>query len=106
VGAKGYILKPFSEEEVREQIRLAVDFLDSRAKNRERAESIPKTKLPVEDNGKFKLLDQHDIMLAYASDRSVYVRAGGENFLVGYSLSELKLICSRRFYPLPSQLHR
>jgi Response regulator of the LytR/AlgR family len=90
VGAKGYILKPFAEEEVREQIRQALEYIDLRAQNKNKGEVIPKTKLSVNNNGKFMLIDQHDIVLAYANDRSVYVRTNGKNFLVSHSLSELE----------------
>ncbi len=90
VGAKGYVLKPFSEEEVREQIRQAVDFFNDRTAARQNSQDIPKTKIPVQDNGKFQLLDQQDILLAYADERAVYVRAGGADFKVGFSLNELE----------------
>lgn len=90
VGAKGYILKPFSEEDVREQLGRAFEFHDSRAKTKEKGEAIPKTKLPLEDNGKFRLVEQSDILLAYANDRAVYVRINGEDIMVNFLLSQLE----------------
>ena len=62
VGAKGYVLKPFSEDEVREQIRQAVDFINDRTAARKNSQNIPKTKIPVQDNGKFMLIDQQNIL--------------------------------------------
>lgn len=90
VGARGYILKPFSEEEVREQIRQAMEYLVRQHPAPAKVRDIPKTKIPVQDNGKFRLIDQQEIILAYANDRVVYVRSGGEDFMVDFSLSELE----------------
>ena len=90
VGAQGYILKPFSEEDVREQLGRALESLDSRARTKEKGEIIPKTKLPLEDNGKFRLVEQSDILLAYANDRAVYVRINGEDIMVNFLLSQLE----------------
>ena len=50
--------------------------------------SIPK--VGVEINGRFSLLDQQDIMMAYASDRSVYIRAEGRDYVCQFSLAELE----------------
>jgi DNA-binding LytR/AlgR family response regulator len=90
VGAKGYVLKPFSEEDVEEQVRQAIEYLERQNPLPCRWRDIPKTKIPVQDNGKFRLLDQQDILVAYANDRAVFVRSGGTDFLVDFSLSELE----------------
>ena len=90
VGAKGYVLKPFSEDEVREQIRQAVDFINDRTAARKNSQNIPKTKIPVQDNGKFMLIDQQNILFAYANERAVYVHANGMAFMVDFSLAALE----------------
>lgn len=90
VGAKGYILKPFSEEDVQEQIRLATEYLERQTPAPAKGHEIPKTKIPVQDKGKFMLIDQQNILLAYANDRAVYVHADGMAFMVDFSLSELE----------------
>ena len=90
VGAKGYILKPFSDEEVREQLKQAKEYLERPNSHQDKSREIPKTKIPVQDNGKFRLLDQTEVLTAYAIDRAVYVRAGSMNFQVDFSLSELE----------------
>ncbi|HWR30495.1 MAG TPA: LytTR family DNA-binding domain-containing protein, partial [Negativicutes bacterium] len=90
VGAKGYILKPFSEEDVQEQIRQAREYIERQTPTPDKGREIPKTKIPVQDNGKFKLLDQQTIVLAYANDRAVYVRSDGTDYMVDFSLAELE----------------
>lgn len=93
VGARGYILKPFSEADIKEQIRLAaINFAEVEKQMPEEEKrkfaSIPK--VGVEINGRFSLLDQQDIMMAYASDRSVYIRAEGRDYVCQFSLAELE----------------
>lgn len=90
VGAKGYVLKPFSEKDVQEQLYQAMEYFERQTPAPGKNRDIPKTKIPVQDKGKFRLLDQQDILLAYANDRAVYVRFGETDFLVDFSLAELE----------------
>ncbi len=93
VGARGYILKPFSEEDIKEQIRIAaVNFIETKKRRDEKEEKklVVVPKLGVEINGRFSLLNQKDIMMVYASDRSVYIQANGQEYACQFSLSELE----------------
>jgi len=101
VGAKGYVLKPFSEDDIKEQIRLAADniaetkeiFLPAIAK----VTQIPK--VGVEIKGRFTLVDQQDIMMAYAKDRLVFFRVEEKDYISQFSLSELeKRLQSNMFF--------
>lgn len=92
VGAKGYILKPFSEDDIREQIRLAAADMAENQKPLapENLKKIAQlSKVGVEINGKFTLLDQQDIMMAYANDRLVFFRVEDKDYISQFSLSEL-----------------
>ena len=95
VGARGYVLKPFSEDDIREQIRLAAADADIAENEKtlssvtsKRIASLPK--VGVEINGKFTLLDQQDIMMAYANDRLVFFRVEEKDYISQFPLSELE----------------
>lgn len=93
VGAKGYILKPFSDKDVKEQLAAAVTYLDE--KGMQRSGQAPQTAAPFsrvvgELNGKMKLLDQEELLMVYAKNRSVYLRANGKDYQTSFSLSEFE----------------
>jgi len=93
VGARGYVLKPFSEDDIREQIRLAADNIAETERTLSPATSKKVAQLPkvgVEINGRFTLLDQQDIMMAYANDRLVFFRVEEKDYISQFSLSELE----------------
>ena len=93
VGARGYVLKPFSEDDIKEQIRLASANIAEEEKPLAPAVAKKVAQLPkigVEINGKFTLLDQQDIMMAYASDRLVFFRVGEKDHISQFSLLELE----------------
>lgn len=98
VGARGYILKPFSDEDVQEQLRQALKYLMAQNELKEKKLDIECTKIPVDDNGKYKLVEQNDIVFAYANDRAVFVKIKESNLAVKYSLLELEeLLKKERF---------
>lgn len=101
VGAKGYILKPFSQGDIEEQINRSRNYFQNL--KRAGAEPLPdrvqaiqqgaKADLPyvaVESNGKYILVAQSDIVLAYANDREVFLRTGEKEYPCSHSLSELE----------------
>ena len=93
VGARGYVLKPFSEDDIKEQIRLAADNIAETKKTLSPAISKRIVKIPklgVEINGRFTLVDQQDIMMAYANDRLVFFRVKEKDYISQFSLSELE----------------
>lgn len=90
VGARGYILKPFSDTEVVEQLQQACNYLDKQKQVRTQNDNVARTKLAVDSNGKFKLLEHNDIIHAFANDRAVYVCTKDNKWMVKYSLSELE----------------
>ncbi len=92
VGAKGYVLKPFTEEEIKENLENALKHLNKETV----VQSAPPesscrefTRISAELNGKFLLLDQEDILMIYAENRSVYIRCEN-NFRSNFSLTELE----------------
>lgn len=94
VGARGYILKPFSDNEVVEQLQQACNYLDKQKQGHTQSDNVTRTKLAVNSNGKFKLLEHNEIISACANDRAVYVCTKENKWLVNYSLSELELSLS------------
>ncbi len=95
VGARGYVLKPFMEKEIIQQIDEAIESLDNKiiAPPDGKTTSVPVNrinKIAVEMDGKYGLLDQQDILMAYAQNRLVYLRAKEQTYTTKYSLSELE----------------
>jgi DNA-binding LytR/AlgR family response regulator len=101
VGAKGYVLKPFSQGDIEEQVERARNYFQTL--KRSSPEPLPdkfqanqqgaKAELPyvaVEENGRFILVAQSDIVMAYANDREVFLRAGAKDYPCSHSLSELE----------------
>lgn len=101
VGAKGYVLKPFSQGDIEEQInrarnyfeilnRASTDPLPGIAQTNQQAVKVDLPYVAVEENGKFILVAQSDIVMAYANDREVFLRAGAKDYPCSHSLSELE----------------
>ena len=98
VGAKGYLLKPFGEADVQEQLDLAVAALtENPAVLAEPIAAAPSTaptdriaRIAVELDGKYQLLEQQEILTAFAQNRSVFLQTGKQAYLVRFSLAELE----------------
>lgn len=93
VGAKGYILKPFSDEEIKEQLDKAKEYLEEKEPQKLQASITEPYHLPRisgEIKGKIKLFNQEDIVMAYAKERLVYLRTDGMDVLCHFTLSELE----------------
>lgn len=93
VGAKGYVLKPFSSEDIKEQLAKALDFLkdnESYVSQGPIASNYHMPRICGELKGKIKLLDQENILMAYAKDRLVYLRSDGGDILCHFSLIDLE----------------
>lgn len=97
VGAKGYLLKPFGEADVQEQLDLAVAALVGNAPAL--SEPTPAgaavaseriARIAVELDGKYQLLEQQEILTAFAQNRSVFLQTGKQAYLVRFSLAELE----------------
>lgn len=96
VGAKGYILKPFSQADIEDQITRARDYLE-----RVKPPSTAPMEVPyvaLETNGKFVLVAQSDIIMAFANDRAVFLRVGPNEHPCGYSLAELELMLQSQHF--------
>ena len=95
VGAKGYLLKPFSEADVREQLDLALQQMEER---REPSAAVPSpagrvertARIAVELAGKYQLVEQQQLLFAFAQQRSVFLQVGEKAYLRRFSLSELE----------------
>jgi len=94
VGAKGYLLKPFSKEDVCEQIKQAKHYLGlcvtASSKSSTNHTRFTHRKLAVESAGKFKLLDKSDIVFAYADNRAVFIRTRNGKYCINRTLTELE----------------
>lgn len=87
IGARGYILKPFSEMDVCNALERAADFL----KNSVAASSkLPTRKVAAYDEDKILFFNQSDILLVEAKNRKVYLNIDGIEYLSRYSLVELE----------------
>lgn len=89
IGAKGYLLKPFSDEDINEIIRYAINELGERKTPIIERKKLF-TRISGELDGKFYLLDQEDITMAYAQQRNVYFKANGKDYKTHFLLSELE----------------
>lgn len=104
VGARGYVLKPFLEQDILYQIDSAVDSFqekkpvapDKKIETGGLAGRI--NKIAVELDGKYGLLDQKDILMAYAQNRLVYLRANEQTYTTKYTLSELEEKLNRELF--------
>lgn len=96
VGAKGYILKPFMDDDIKEQIALALDFIEEKRQQ----STLDKTIGPNESesftyiSGKYKdkiiPINQHELLMAYAQNREVFLRANDQDYGSNFSLTQLK----------------
>lgn len=105
VGAKGYILKPFSEEQVKSELAKALDYLKEMESRNisgitgSSSESHHLARISGEVDGKIRLFDQERILMAYAKDRSVYLSSEGTDILCHFSLADLeKRLSSEIFF--------
>ena len=96
VGARGYVLKPFLERDISDQIDAALESLQEK-QGIQQKDGVEKfvasnriNKIAVELDGKYGLLDQQEILMAYAQKRLVYLRAHEQTYTTKYSLSELE----------------
>lgn len=92
VGAKGYILKPFAYEEVLEQLHAAIAYLEELQHSQTTKEPPPTRMLHIvgSADGKMYMFNQNDLLMLYAKDRSVFLRAKGKDYFSQKSLSELE----------------
>ncbi len=96
VGARGYVLKPFLERDILDQIDSAFEAfkeknaIQPKLGNELTAVSARINKIAVELDGKYGLLDQQEILMAYAQKRLVYLRAREQTYTTKYTLSELE----------------
>jgi two-component system LytT family response regulator/two-component system response regulator LytT len=95
VGAKAYLLKPFSEEDVKEELNTAIKYFENRENVINPIKQIPIsknrfTRISGEINGKFYMLDQEDILIIYAKNRSVFIKANNKNYFSNFTLSQLE----------------
>lgn len=94
VGAKGYLLKPFSETDVKEQLDLALQQISTQAQVkglRNLTQAASSARIAVELDGKYQLLEQQLILMAFAQKRSVFLQVGEKSYLSRFSLSELEV---------------
>lgn len=91
VGAKAYVLKPFSDEDIKENLRLALEYLREKNDfNLLQTHANPFMRICGILNGRLILIDQQEILMAYAKDREVFLRSNGIDYLSKLSLSELE----------------
>lgn len=95
MGARGYILKPFSEMDVSNALERAADFLKSRTAASSSTENNHSSKLSSQkvaayDEDKILFFNQSDILLVEAKNRKVYLNIDGIEYLSRYSLVELE----------------
>jgi DNA-binding LytR/AlgR family response regulator len=94
VGAKAYILKPFAEEEILEQINNAKKYFFERKTLQSYEESKENKKscgiISGEIDGKIYPIDEKDIKLVYSKNREVYLLTDKNTLLTHYTLSELE----------------
>lgn len=94
VGAKGYLLKPFSETDVQEQLDLALQQISSpvQAKVFGNLTNVASSaRIAIELDGKYQLIEQQLILMAFAQNRSVFLQVGEKSYLSRFSLSELEV---------------
>lgn len=92
VNAAYYILKPYDESRVAKAVMRVKNILESNDNSgTNNAENIaPLNKLPLWKGDKLILVDMESIVYAYTEGRDIFIKAGKEVFLSGYSLQELE----------------
>jgi len=94
VGAKAYILKPFSEEDVKEVLTSALEHFNKKEiEKKSFRQTISKnmfTRISGELNNKFYMINQEDILIIYAKNRSVFIKANNKHYLCNFTLSQLE----------------
>lgn len=95
VGAKGYLLKPFAEEEVGEQINRALECLITEPiQGQDSGKNVSlqerNQRIGIEVEGRYQLLDQHDILVAFAQSRAVFLQTRDKTYMTRFSLVELE----------------
>lgn len=96
IGARGYILKPFSDEDVLSALLRGVEALD---KKRSHTLHPLQTKVATYDEDKILFFNQSDIIMAVAKKRKVYMNVGDAEYISRYSLTELeKKLDSEMFF--------
>ncbi|WP_077214901.1 LytR/AlgR family response regulator transcription factor [Bacillus dakarensis] len=91
VNALGYILKPISSEDVLSKIGLIQQLLiKSPPENQIHEQKSQSEIITYKDQNKFHIFEQRDIILAYAKDRSVYLRVKGKDYLYNQTLTTLE----------------
>lgn len=103
VGAKGYILKPFLDNDIKEQIGLAIDYVKEKKINMDRSnENISAKEGVTYISGKYKdkiiPINQQDLLMAYALNREVFLKFNDKDYLCNFSLTQLKSKLSTNFF--------
>ncbi len=96
IGARGYILKPFSETDVCNALERATDYIKSHtaslvsSADAAALPKLPSGKVAAYDEDKILFFNQSDILLVEAKNRKVYLNIDGTEYLSRYSLVELE----------------
>lgn len=96
VGAKGYILKPFMDNDLVEQIKLAREYVIEKEKQKETG----KNEFAVDcddatdficgrDNEQIIPVKKEDLTVVFAQDREVYLKTNDLTYITNYSLTQL-----------------
>ena len=103
MGARGYILKPFSEMDVCNALERAADFMKncvaaSSSAGNAQSLKLPSPKVAAYDEDKILFFNQSDILLVEAKNRKVYLNIDGVEYLSRYSLVELESKLDRSLF--------
>lgn len=97
VGAKGYILKPFLDDDIKEQLALGIKHVKNKEKleeSRQDDNASNKAESSAYICGKLKdkiiPINQQDLLMAYAQNREVHLVSKDQDYLTNFSLAQLK----------------
>ena len=91
VGARDYILKPFSDNDIKETLNSAfISLMKKNEHNQHQRNTSTFTRICGVLNEKLILIDQQDVLNIYALGREVYIRANNIDYLSRHTLTELE----------------
>lgn len=102
VGARAYILKPFADSEIMEQVYTAKTYMEERKllKRYDRHKNSNNTPVIVsgEVDGRIYPVDEKDIKLVYTEDRKVHLLTDNHDLLTHYTLTQLEMKLSSNMF--------